>query len=222
MPRQVDLGERVAHDLILNRSSLIVFFVRSLFGGLRPRRLQLPVSLSIWRALSCSGASESRWLATLPRRPCRSSLQGSPGPSSGSASLVVHFQSRISGMSSPYLADVLTVLDQLVAHGLLGVRGLAAELGQAIDHVPHQVEPVEVVHDGHVERRADRPFFLVAAHVHVLVVGAAVGQPVDQPRVAVVGEDDRLVLGEERVEVVVVKPMRVLASQAGAASGRRH
>ena len=47
----------------------------------------------------------------------------------------LHFQSRISGMSSPYLRDVLPVLDQLVAHRLLGVGGLVPELGQAVDHV---------------------------------------------------------------------------------------
>ena len=42
------------------------------------------------------------------------------------------------------------------------------------------------------------------------MVGAAVSQPVDQPGVAVVGEDDRLVLGEERVEVVVRETVGML------------
>jgi hypothetical protein len=39
--------------------------------------------------------------------------------------------------------------------------------------------------------------------VNVIVVGAAVGQPVDQPRVGMEGEDDRFVLGEEIIEIHV-------------------
>ena len=113
-------------------------------------------------------------------------------------------------MSSPYLVMYCRCSISLSRTACLAYAALAPELGQAVDHVRHQMEPVEVVHDRHVERRADRPFFLVAAHVQVLVVGAAVGQPVDQPGVAVVGEDDRLVLGEERVEVVVAQAVRVL------------
>ena len=35
------------------------------------------------------------------------------------------------------------------------------------------------------------PLLLEAAHVDVGVIGAAVGEPVDQPGIAVVGEDDR-------------------------------
>ena len=42
-------------------------------------------------------------------------------------------------------------------------------------------------------------------------VGPAVGQPMDQPRVPVVGEDDRLVGGEQAVVVPVGQPVRVLA-----------
>ena len=42
------------------------------------------------------------------------------------------------------------------------------------------------------------------------MVRAAVGQPVDQPRVSMEGEDDRLVLGEELVEIHVAQPVRVL------------
>lgn len=42
------------------------------------------------------------------------------------------------------------------------------------------------------------------------VACAAVREAVDEPRVAVVREDDRLVRGEERVEVAVGEPVRVL------------
>jgi hypothetical protein len=55
----------------------------------------------------------------------------------------------------------------------------------------------------HVEGRGYRVLFLVAVDVNVIVVGAAVGQPVDQPRVGMEGEDDRFVLGEEIIEIHV-------------------
>jgi len=43
----------------------------------------------------------------------------------------------------------------------------------------------------------------------VVVAVAAVGEAVDQPRVAVVGEDDRLVRGEERVELLIRHAVRM-------------
>src|SRR5262245_10289362 len=48
------------------------------------------------------------------------------------------------------LLDVLLVLDELVADGLLGPGGAAAEPRHAIDHVLHQVEAIEVVEHAHV------------------------------------------------------------------------
>jgi hypothetical protein len=95
-----------------------------------------------------------------------------------------------------------------------------AEPGHAVDHVHHQVEAVEVVEHHHVERRRGRALLLVAAHVEVVVVGAPVGQPVDQPRVAVVGEDHRLVGGEQRVELASDSPCGCSLSGCSA-SGRR-
>src|SRR6202035_1240851 len=77
-------------------------------------------------------------------------------------------------------------------------------------HVHHQVEAIQIVQHGHVEGGSYCAFFLVAADVDVLVVGAAVGQPVDQPRVSMEGEDDRLLLGDQRIEVCVAQPVWVL------------
>ena len=75
--------------------------------------------------------------------------------------------------------------------------------GNAVNDVHYEVEAVQIVQHRHVERRGDGALFLVAANVDVVVVGAAVGEPVDQPRVSMEGEDDRLVLGEELVEIHV-------------------
>jgi len=58
--------------------------------------------------------------------------------------------------------------------------------------------------------RRDRSFFLVTAHVQVVVVRAAIRQPVNQPRIAVIREDDRLVFREQLIEVDVAQPVRML------------
>jgi hypothetical protein len=49
--------------------------------------------------------------------------------------------------------------------------------------------------------------------VQVLVVRPSVRQPVNQPRVAVEGEDARLVLGEQGVEFSIRQAVRVLAGR---------
>ena len=74
------------------------------------------------------------------------------------------------------------------------VRGVRRALGKsrhAIDHIDHEMEAVEIVEHHHVERCRRRALFFVSAHVHVVVVRAPVGKSVDEPRVAVVGEDHR-------------------------------
>ena len=45
----------------------------------------------------------------------------------------------------------------------------------------------------------------------VVVVGAAIGQPVDQPRISVEGEDDVFVPGEQCVESVIAQSVRMFA-----------
>ena len=112
--------------------------------------------------------------------------------------------------SSPSARVYARRREPLVDHLLAQLRGVRAEPRDAVDHVHHEVEAVEVVEHHHVERRRRRALLLVAAHVDVVVVRAPVGEPVDQPRVAVVGEDDRPVGREERVEVAVGEAVRVL------------
>ena len=119
---------------------------------------------------------------------------------------------RIVGRPRP-VADVRRVLAVLarpharakarVLHLLAKVRGPLPEARHAVDDVHHEVEAVEVVEHHHVERRRRRSLLFVAAHVHVAVVGAPVGEAMDEPRIAVVGEDDRPVDREERVELGV-------------------
>ena len=86
--------------------------------------------------------------------------------------------------------------------------------------VDDQVVAVEVVEHDHVERGGGRALLLVAAHVEVVVPRPAVRQPVDEPGVAVVGEDHRLVDGEQRVDSASHMPCGC-SDPARAASGRR-
>ena len=85
--------------------------------------------------------------------------------------------------------DVLPVLDQLVLELLLEVDAPVAGLRQAIDGIHHEVEAIELVEHRHIEGRGDGPLLLVAANMEVGMIGAAVNQAVNQPRVGVVGED---------------------------------
>ena len=118
------------------------------------------------------------------------------------------------------LIDVMLVLDELVLHHLLQIGPLGTQLRQPIDHVLHQMKPVQVVLYPHVEGRCNRALFLVAPDVQV-AVGPAVGQPVDQPGVSMKAKDDVLVFREERIVIRVAQPMRMFAAVA-ASSDRRH
>ena len=83
------------------------------------------------------------------------------------------------------------------------MRGAHAERGHATDHVACEVEPVQIVADPHVERRGRRPLLLVAPDMQVVMVGPAIREPMDEPRITVESEDDGLVGREERVEIPV-------------------
>ncbi len=104
-----------------------------------------------------------------------------------------------------------------VGHRLPYGGGAHREAGDAVDDVHDEAIAVEVVADDHVERRGRGAGLLVAAHVQVRVAGAAVGEAVDQPRIAVVREDHRLVGGEQAVVLEVAHPVRMLFArhQAG-------
>ena len=92
---------------------------------------------------------------------------------------------------------------------------------QPIDHILHQMEPVQIVLHSHVKGRCDRALFLVASDVQV-AIGPAVGQPVDQPWISMKAKDDVFVFGEKRVVIRFAQSVRVLALQTAASSDRRH
>jgi len=80
-------------------------------------------------------------------------------------SLLAPFPSEHERMVLSAFVDVVAMLDEDVANGLLGIGGARAELRQAIDHVRHQMKAVHLIQHNHVKRRRGRSFFFVAAHV---------------------------------------------------------
>src|SRR6185437_16688801 len=60
------------------------------------------------------------------------------------------------------------------------------------------------------EWRAGGAFLLVAAHMQVGVASPPIGQPVDEPGIAVEREYDGFVGGEQRIEVLMRQTMRML------------
>src|SRR5690625_2564962 len=120
------------------------------------------------------------------------------------------------GMIHPVAVGVVDAVDAQVAQLLLDVCALHLQTGHAIDHVDGETEAVDPVLDGEFERRVDTAALHVAADMQVAMVGTAVSEPVDKPRIAVEIEQDRLVDGEQAVEIAVAQSVRVppLGTQA--------
>src|SRR6266581_3530400 len=115
------------------------------------------------------------------------------------------------GLVDPVFVGVALAVDLHVAQLLLDVRAGDPQALHPIDDVDREAEPVDLVTNGQIERRVDVALLFVAAYVQVLVIGAPVGQPMDQPGIPVEVEDDWLVHGEQAVEVPVRQAVRVLA-----------
>ena len=109
------------------------------------------------------------------------------------------------------MSNVLVVLDQEFRRRLFDLCSSSAELRQPIDGIGGEVKAIEIVQHGHVERRRDRAFLFVPAHVQIPMVGAPIGQSMNQPWIAVVRENDRFVPCEQAIEVVVAQAVRVFA-----------
>lgn len=67
--------------------------------------------------------------------------------------------------------------------------------------VDDQVKPVEIIEDGHVERRGNGALFLVTAHVKIRVIVPTVREAMNQPWICVKCKYDGLVAGEQRIEI---------------------
>ena len=79
-----------------------------------------------------------------------------------------------------------------------------------IDDVDDEMEAVKIIEHHHVERRGGGALLLVPAYMNVAVIGAPVGETMDEPRIAVVGEDHRSIGGEQGIELDVRQSVRML------------
>ena len=100
------------------------------------------------------------------------------------------------------LVDVVLMLNELVAHLLLQVGAFGTHARQAIHHILHQMKAVQIVLHSHVKGSRDGALFFVASNVQV-VVGPAVGEPVDQRRVSMETKYDVFVFREQRVVILL-------------------
>jgi hypothetical protein len=104
---------------------------------------------------------------------------------------------------------------ELVAfHGCPVTRGrpvsLIAKAWNSIDGVKRQLIAVKIVQHHHVEGRRGGAFFLVAAHMNIIVIVPPVGQLVDHRGIAMEGEDHWLVCREQLVEILILKTVGML------------
>ena len=107
------------------------------------------------------------------------------------------------GLVDAVFVGVVAAVDLHVAQFFLHVGAGHLQARHAVDDVDGETETVDLVFDGQFQRRVDIALFLVAAYVQIPVVGAAVGEAVDQPGIAVEVKNDRLVEGKQAVEVAV-------------------
>src|SRR5438105_15764353 len=90
---------------------------------------------------------------------------------------------------------------------------MRADLLQArhpIHSISGKMKAVELVQHGHIERRGDRSLFLVAMNVKISVVFSAIGKPVNQRWIPVVGKNYWPVGCEHGIEIAVGNPVRML------------
>src|SRR5262249_37195369 len=105
------------------------------------------------------------------------------------------------------------MLHQFVAQELLEMSSNSLQSGCAIHDVSGKMEPVEVIQHRHVKWSSGCSLFLVATDVQIVVTGSPISQSVNQPGVAVVGEDDGPVCAENRIEITIRETVWVLAGR---------
>ena len=108
---------------------------------------------------------------------------------------------------------VVDAVDDLVLEPFLDVSADGPEARNAVDDVNRQVEAIDLVEDGELERSVDVAFFLVAAHVDVAVICAAVREFVNERGVGVEIENDGLIGGEKRIEIAVGESVRMFGGR---------
>jgi hypothetical protein len=120
------------------------------------------------------------------------------------------------GLIDAELMRVVAAFDLLVQKSLLRVPANFLQPRHSVNNVHRKAETVDVVVNRQLQRHIDTAFLLVAAHADVFVVPLPIRQPMNQLRVAVEVEDDRLVHGKQRIKIAVSEAVRMLSIWAGA------
>src|SRR5437660_713401 len=107
-------------------------------------------------------------------------------------------------------ANVLIMLNQFVAQQLFEVASDALQPWNTVHYIPSQVEAIKIVQDRHVERRCRRALLFVAPHMEIVMIVPAISEAVNQPGIAVIGKDDRLIHREHGVEIKIRETVRML------------
>jgi hypothetical protein len=92
------------------------------------------------------------------------------------------------------------MIDQLGAEVLLRISGACSQARHAITHIADEMKTVELIQQDHIERRRRGAFLIIAAHMEVVMVRPAIREPMNQPWITMIGENNRFVRRKERVK----------------------
>src|SRR5471032_158784 len=98
----------------------------------------------------------------------------------------------------------------LVLEPVLRVGAGIAKPRHTIDYIDTQRKAVDLVDDRQLERRIDVAAFPIAMHMHVLVIRAVIRELVNERRIRVEVEDDRLLARENGIEVATGQTVRMI------------
>src|SRR5215472_5472626 len=80
----------------------------------------------------------------------------------------------------------------------------------SVNNVHRKAEAIDIVINRQLQWRIDAAFLFVAAYVDVFVVSPSISHSMNQLRIAMKVEDDRLVHREQRIKISVQEAVRVL------------
>src|SRR5215469_12428534 len=132
-----------------------------------------------------------RLLSSIAKRPLPGATMA-PAVSTISCLFIGPLPAGDVGPVDAVLEGVLLAGNPFVGQLVEDARGAHTKPGDPVDGVHGQCEPVGLVLDGQLQRRVDVNVLCVAAHVEVALTRPVVRQPVDQPGIAMEGEDHRL------------------------------
>src|SRR5712691_3638194 len=84
----------------------------------------------------------------------------------------------------PFRVRIVDALDDLVLEPIFGMRATGCEARHAVNNINGQTEPVDLIPNCQFQWRIDVALLPVSMNVKVLVVGSAIGELVNQRRIA--------------------------------------